>query len=156
MAKERGTVKRIMGNASWLFVEAALSRLLSFLLVIYLARRLGSINFGKLTFANAFVQIFLTKYEWKDQIDYEINLSQPQGGMGDFRRAKLTPRPLGQKEAGAGWKRWLKSWILKALRLLWLSHPWELLDILACPECKGSLQKKKIDSFAINAADTIL
>jgi O-antigen/teichoic acid export membrane protein len=59
MGKERSTAKKIMGNASWLFIEAVLSRLLSFLLVIYLARRLGSLNFGKLSFANAFVQIFI-------------------------------------------------------------------------------------------------
>lgn len=87
--------------------------------------------------------IFLIKYEWKDRIDYEIISCQPQGGMEDFKRAKLTPRPFGQKEAGPVWKRWLKYWILKTLRLLWFSPPRELLDFLACPECKGSLQKEK-------------
>lgn len=53
------TAKRVAKNTLWLFGQAITGRLLSFLLIIYLARKLGDLNFGTFSFANAFVQIFI-------------------------------------------------------------------------------------------------
>jgi len=51
--------KRIVKNIFYLFVQAIGGRALSFILIIYLARKLGDLSFGKFSFANAFVQIFI-------------------------------------------------------------------------------------------------
>lgn len=53
------TAQRVARNTLWLLSQAVLGRLLSFILIIYLARKLGDLNFGKFCFASAFVQIFL-------------------------------------------------------------------------------------------------
>ena len=53
------TAKRVAKNTLWLFSQAIAGRLFSFILIIYLARKLGDLNFGKFSFANAFVQIFI-------------------------------------------------------------------------------------------------
>jgi O-antigen/teichoic acid export membrane protein len=57
--KMETTAKRVAKNTLWLFSQAIVGRLLSFILIIYLARKLGDLNFGKFSFANAFVQIFI-------------------------------------------------------------------------------------------------
>ncbi len=55
----RGTAGRIIGNTFWLLVQRAGGRILTLLLMIYLARRLGSLGFGKLSFAISFTSLFL-------------------------------------------------------------------------------------------------
>ena len=53
------TAKRVISNIFWLLFQRIGGRLISFLLMIYLARHFGSLNFGKFTFANSFIGLFL-------------------------------------------------------------------------------------------------
>jgi len=55
----KGITGRIIGNTFWLLLQRAGGRILTFLLMIYLARRLGSLGFGKLSFAISFTSLFL-------------------------------------------------------------------------------------------------
>ncbi|OGW11723.1 MAG: hypothetical protein A2W75_03050 [Nitrospinae bacterium RIFCSPLOWO2_12_39_15] len=56
----KGTAGRIIANTIWLFTEKFLNRLITFALIVYLVRYLGSLNFfGKLNFAMSFVCLFL-------------------------------------------------------------------------------------------------
>lgn len=55
----RGTAGRVIGNTLWLLVQRAGGRVLTLLLMIYLARSLGSLGFGKLSFAISFTSLFL-------------------------------------------------------------------------------------------------
>jgi O-antigen/teichoic acid export membrane protein len=55
----RGTAGRIIGNTFWLLMQRAGGRVLTLLLMIYLARNLGSLSFGKLSFAISFTSLFL-------------------------------------------------------------------------------------------------
>lgn len=50
--------KRIFKNISWLSLSELISRLLKFLLIIYIARILGASKFGKFSFGLNFVAIF--------------------------------------------------------------------------------------------------
>ena len=50
---------RVAANTFWLMFQRVTGRVISFLLMIYLARHLGSLNFGKFTFASSFVGLFL-------------------------------------------------------------------------------------------------
>jgi O-antigen/teichoic acid export membrane protein len=56
----RGTAGRVIGNTFWLILQRAGGRLLTFLLMIYLARYLGSVGFGKFNFANSFTLLFVS------------------------------------------------------------------------------------------------
>lgn len=53
------TAGRIIGNTFWLLLQRAGGRILTLLLMIYLARSLGSLGFGKLSFAISFTSLFL-------------------------------------------------------------------------------------------------
>lgn len=53
------TAKRVARNTLWLFSQAVAGRLIAFILIIYLARMLGDLDFGKFSFAAAFVQILI-------------------------------------------------------------------------------------------------
>jgi len=55
----KSTAHRVIDNTLWLLLQRLGGRFVSFLLMIYLARHLGSMNFGKFTFANSFIYIFL-------------------------------------------------------------------------------------------------
>jgi O-antigen/teichoic acid export membrane protein len=55
----KGITGRIIGNTFWLLLQRVGGRILTFLLMIYLARRLGSLGFGKLSFAISFTSLFL-------------------------------------------------------------------------------------------------
>jgi len=55
----RGIGGRIVVNAAWLFSEKVVGRLITFLLMVVLARALGTIGFGKLNFANSFASLFI-------------------------------------------------------------------------------------------------
>ena len=55
----KSTAHRVIDNTLWLLLQRIGGRFISFLLMIYLARHLGSLNFGKFTFANSFVYLFL-------------------------------------------------------------------------------------------------
>jgi O-antigen/teichoic acid export membrane protein len=55
----KGTAGRVIGNTIWLLLQRAGGRILTLLLTIYLARRLGSLSFGKLAFAISFTSLFL-------------------------------------------------------------------------------------------------
>jgi O-antigen/teichoic acid export membrane protein len=55
----KGITGRIIGNTFWLLLQRAGGRILTLLLMIYLARRLGSLGFGKLSFAISFTSLFL-------------------------------------------------------------------------------------------------
>jgi O-antigen/teichoic acid export membrane protein len=55
----KGITGRIIGNTFWLLLQRAGGRILTLLLMIYLARRLGSLGFGKLFFAISFTSLFL-------------------------------------------------------------------------------------------------
>ena len=48
-----GNTRRIAANTVWLFSEKVLGRLITFLLMVVLARELGTMGFGKLNFANS-------------------------------------------------------------------------------------------------------
>lgn len=54
-----GIARRVAGNTVWLLLQRIVGRLLSYLLIIYLARQLGVLNFGKFVFANSFAHLFL-------------------------------------------------------------------------------------------------
>lgn len=56
----RGVAGRVIGNTLWLVLQRIGSRLLIFLCMIYLARGLGSVAFGKFIFANSFTLLFVT------------------------------------------------------------------------------------------------
>lgn len=53
------TIRKVINNTFFVLSEKLLNRTLSFLLTIYLARFLGTADFGKLTFAMSFVSLFL-------------------------------------------------------------------------------------------------
>ncbi len=55
----RGTAGRVIGNTLWLLLQRAGGRVLTLLLMIYLARRLGSLSFGKLSFVISFTSLFI-------------------------------------------------------------------------------------------------
>ena len=55
----KGITGRIIGNTFWLLLQRAGGRILTLLLMIYVARRLGSLGFGKLSFAISFTSLFL-------------------------------------------------------------------------------------------------
>jgi O-antigen/teichoic acid export membrane protein len=55
----KGTAGRVIGNTFWLLLQRAGGRILTLLLMIYLARSLGSLGFGKLSFAISFTSLFL-------------------------------------------------------------------------------------------------
>lgn len=55
----RVTAKTVAGNTVWLLLERISARLLSYLLIIYLARQLGNLHFGSLVFAISLVHLFL-------------------------------------------------------------------------------------------------
>jgi len=55
----RGTVGRVISNTLWLLVQRGGGRVLTLLLMIYLARHLGTLGFGKLVFAISFTSLFL-------------------------------------------------------------------------------------------------
>jgi O-antigen/teichoic acid export membrane protein len=52
-------VSRVAKNTFWLILGNIGNKILSFFLLLLLARRLGDVNFGKLAFAQSFVQIFI-------------------------------------------------------------------------------------------------
>lgn len=54
----------IFKNTFWLAIAEAVSRLLRLILIIYVARILGATEYGKFTFALAFVSLFLIFYEF--------------------------------------------------------------------------------------------
>lgn len=54
-----GNTRRIAANTAWLFSEKVVGRLLTFLLMVVLARALGTVGFGKLNFANSFAALFI-------------------------------------------------------------------------------------------------
>jgi len=56
----KGVTGRVIGNTIWLLLQRVGGRLLTFILMVYLARCLGSLQFGKFTFANSFVLLFVT------------------------------------------------------------------------------------------------
>ena len=56
----RGVGGRVIRNTLWLVLQRTGGRLLTFLLMIYLARGLGSLGFGKFMFANSFTLLFIT------------------------------------------------------------------------------------------------
>jgi len=53
------TIKRLAKNMGWLFIATVITRILSLVLIVYIARQLGDIDFGKFSFAKAFVQLFI-------------------------------------------------------------------------------------------------
>jgi O-antigen/teichoic acid export membrane protein len=53
------TVGRVISNTFWLLLQRTGGRVLTFLLMLYLARGLGSLGFGKLIFAISFTSLFL-------------------------------------------------------------------------------------------------
>jgi len=55
----KGIAGRIIGNTFWLLLQRAGGRILTLLLMIYLARHLGTLGFGKLSFAISFTSLFL-------------------------------------------------------------------------------------------------
>jgi O-antigen/teichoic acid export membrane protein len=55
-----GVTGRVLGNTLWLLLQRIGGRLLTLILMIYLARYLGSLQFGKFTFANSFALLFVT------------------------------------------------------------------------------------------------
>lgn len=56
----KGITERIIGNTLWLLLQRIGGRLLTLILFVYLARFLGSLQFGKFTFANSFALLFIT------------------------------------------------------------------------------------------------
>lgn len=58
-----GTLRRIAKNTSFLSAEILLINLLSFVLVLYVARKLGVVDFGKYAFAKALLEILVV---WAD------------------------------------------------------------------------------------------
>ncbi|MDP3142921.1 MAG: flippase [Candidatus Omnitrophota bacterium] len=52
-------IKTVTKNTFWLLLGNLGNRLLSFLLIIVLARRLGAVGFGKFSFAQSFPQLFV-------------------------------------------------------------------------------------------------
>ncbi|KPJ66979.1 hypothetical protein AMJ44_07600 [candidate division WOR-1 bacterium DG_54_3] len=54
-----GTAGRVISNTIWLLVQRAGGRILKLLLMIYLARHLGTLGFGKLSFAISFASLFI-------------------------------------------------------------------------------------------------
>jgi len=54
-----GNTRRIATNTAWLFSEKVVGRLITFLLMVVLARALGTTGFGKLNFANSFAALFI-------------------------------------------------------------------------------------------------
>ena len=54
-----GNTRRIAANTVWLFSEKVVGRLITFLLMVVLARALGTVGFGKLNFANSFAALFI-------------------------------------------------------------------------------------------------
>ena len=57
--KNLGTKQTIAKNTFWLATAEAITRLLKFFLIIYVARILGATEYGKFTFALAFVGLFV-------------------------------------------------------------------------------------------------
>ena len=55
-----GITGRVIGNTLWLLLQRVGGRLLTFILMVYLARCLGSLQFGKFTFATSFALLFIT------------------------------------------------------------------------------------------------
>jgi O-antigen/teichoic acid export membrane protein len=53
------TLRIIIKNTKWQLSANILNKLLSIILVIFLARGLGDVEFGKYSFANSFIQIFV-------------------------------------------------------------------------------------------------
>lgn len=53
------TFSKIFVNTFWLLFQRIAGRIISFLLMVYLARNLGTINFGRLSFAISFTSLFL-------------------------------------------------------------------------------------------------
>ena len=53
------TLKIILKNTGWQLFANILNKLFSLILLVYLARGLGEIEFGKYSFANSFIQIFI-------------------------------------------------------------------------------------------------
>ena len=51
--------RTIAANTVWLFSEKVVGRLITFLLMVVLARALGTVGFGKLNFANSFAVVFI-------------------------------------------------------------------------------------------------
>lgn len=56
----KSVIGKVMKNTLWLLLQRVSGRFLTFILMIYLARSLGNLDFGKLTFANSFTLLFLT------------------------------------------------------------------------------------------------
>ena len=56
----RGVTGRVIGSTLWLLLQRVGGRLLTFILMVYLARYLGSFQFGKFTFATSFALLFIT------------------------------------------------------------------------------------------------
>jgi len=52
-------IKKIAKNTAALFTSAFLSRILSLILMIYIARKLGPVEFGKFAFAHSFPALFI-------------------------------------------------------------------------------------------------
>lgn len=53
------TTARVLANTFWLLLQRGSGRILTLLLMVYLARSLGSLSFGKLAFAISFTSLFL-------------------------------------------------------------------------------------------------
>lgn len=51
--------RRVAGNTLWVLIQRVSAKGLSYILILYLARALGSLSFGKFVFANSFVNLFL-------------------------------------------------------------------------------------------------
>lgn len=58
MEKKYSTIERIFKNIFWLLMQMGVKRLTAFFLTVILARYLGPVNYGNLSFAIAFVEFF--------------------------------------------------------------------------------------------------
>lgn len=56
---QTSTPRRIAKNIGWLFFSMVSGKFLSLLLIIYVARKLGAVDFGKFAFAASFASIFV-------------------------------------------------------------------------------------------------
>ncbi len=82
--ENQSTNQTIFKNTFWLTVGTTISRILKLILVIYVARTLGATEYGKFTFALAFVSLFLVL----------SNLGLPTIVTREFSREKEREREL--------------------------------------------------------------
>jgi len=76
--KNSGTKQTIAKNTFWMAVAEGITRFLKLFLIIYVARILGATEYGKFTFALAFVSLFAI--------------------FSDFGISQITTRELAQKK----------------------------------------------------------